>query len=349
MYYRSNQSIAFAFAGALIFCALPMSIEAQTLLIAEDGAKTVLVPLDGSLGMTWTGGDEPFNDSAWISGSGGVGYDNSSDYDPFINIDVTAAMDGVNTSVYIRSAFNVSGTVTSMTLRMRYDDGFIAYLNGTEVTRSDTAVGIAALWDSDCENHPDGNQTVFEDFDLTANIGNLVQGANILAIHGMNQAPSSSDFLMAYELVAELSAPLGPTATITRDGAVDSAFTDTMGSWTVDFSEDVINVDGTDFSLSTLGDAVVGSGPTVTGGPASYTVSIGSVTGSAGTISLNFNVGDVVAAADGTTAALPASSGTQWLSNVVPAPAAMGWVLVFLGIVLALAAAVMLRRKALKH
>ena len=143
--------------------------------------------------------------------------------------------------------------------------------------------------------------------------------------------------------------PMGPTATITRDGAVDSAFTDTTGSWTVGFSEDVINVTDDDFSLSTLGDAVIGSGPTVTGGPASYTVSIASVTGSAGTISLNFDVGDVVASADGTTAALPASSGTQWFSNVVPAPAAMGWVLVFLGIVLALAAAVMLRRKALKH
>ena len=347
MYYKSNR--AFAFVGALIFCTIPVSIAAQTILIPENGAKTVLVALDGSLGLTWTGGNEPFDDSGWIQGSGIVGYRDDGTAGYAADIDVRDEFQGIVGSVYMRSAFDVSGTVTSLTLRFRYDDGFIAYLNGTEVTRSDTAVGIAALWDSDCENHPDGNQTVFEDFDLTASIGNLVQGANILAIHGMNQAPSSSDFLMAYELVAELSAPLGPTATITRDGAVDSAFTDTTGSWTVGFSEDVINVTDDDFSLSTLGDAVVGTGPTVTGGPASYTVSIGSVTGSAGTISLNFDVGDVVAAADGTTAALPASSGSQWFSNVVPAPAALGWVLVFLGIVLALAAAVMLRRKALKH
>ena len=262
------------------------------------------------------------------------------------DIDVEAELRDVPGSVYMRSAFTVNGTVTSLTLRFRYDDGFIAYLNGTEVARSATADTVTdPMWNSDCDNHDDGFQTAFEDFDLTAGIGNLLPGANILAIHGMNQAPGSSDFLMAYELAAEVG---GPTTTITRDGAVDSAFTSGSGSWTVDFSEDVINVDGADFSLSTLGDAIVGSGPTVTGGPASYTVSIASVTGSAGTIVLNFNVGDVVSTADGIAPA-PASAGSQWFSNVVPAPAAMGWVLVFLGIVLALAAAVMLRRKALKH
>ena len=140
----------------------------------------------------------------------------------------------------------------------------------------------------------------------------------------------------------------GPTAMITRVGAVDSAFTGGSGSWTVEFSEDVINVTNDDFSLSTFGDAVVGTGPTVTGGPASYTAAIGGVTGASGTIILNFEVGDVVSVADGTPAE-PASGGAQWFSNVVPAPAAMGWVLVFLGVVLALAAAVVIRKRALKH
>ena len=148
--------------------------------------------------------------------------------------------------------------------------------------------------------------------------------------------------------IPDVNQPMGPTATIARDQVVDWAFTNGSGSWTVEFSEDVLNVDGADFSLTTLGDAVVGIAPTVTGGPASYTASIGGVTGASGTIILNFEVGDVVSVADGTPAE-PASGGAQWFSNVVPAPAAMGWVLVFLGIVLALAAAVAIRRKALKH
>ncbi len=138
----------------------------------------------------------------------------------------------------------------------------------------------------------------------------------------------------------------GPTATITRDQVVDWAFTNGSGSWTVQFTENVINVDTGDFSLTTLGPVNVGS-LTVEGADDTYTAQINTVTGT-GTIGLNFNVGNVVAEGDGTPA-LAANSGSQWFTNVVPAPAATGWVLVFLGVVLFLAATVVIRRKALKH
>ena len=141
--------------------------------------------------------------------------------------------------------------------------------------------------------------------------------------------------------------PMGPTATITRDQVVDWAFTNGSGSWTVEFNDDVLNVDDADFSLDlSLGNAVA-SGPTVTGAGASYTASISGVSGT-GTIILNFDPIDVVAVVGGKPAE-PTSGVSQWFSNVVPAPAAMGLVLVFLAVVLVLAAAVMLRRKGLKH
>ena len=35
----------------------------------------ILVPSDDSLGTTWTGGNEPFDDAAWIAGTSAVGYD----------------------------------------------------------------------------------------------------------------------------------------------------------------------------------------------------------------------------------------------------------------------------------
>ena len=44
-------------------------------LIGEGAAARALVPSDDSLGSTWTGGNEPFDDSAWTSGSSGVGYE----------------------------------------------------------------------------------------------------------------------------------------------------------------------------------------------------------------------------------------------------------------------------------
>src|SRR6185436_2560258 len=56
-------------------------------------------------------------------------------YKPFINTDVQPQMLGINSTVYYRLPFNVAtpSTLQSLTLRVRYDDGFIAYLNGQKV------------------------------------------------------------------------------------------------------------------------------------------------------------------------------------------------------------------------
>ncbi len=146
--------------------------------------------------------------------------------------------------------------------------------------------------------------------------------------------------------IGPLEFGFAPSTSISRVGAADNAFTFGSGSWTVDFSEDVNNVTSDDFSLTTLGDAAIATGPTVSGAGASYTVDITGVTGSAGTIILHFDVGDVVSLAGG----LPAKPARgPWFSNVVPASAAMGWVLVFLGVVLASTGAAVIRKKALKH
>ena len=142
--------------------------------------------------------------------------------------------------------------------------------------------------------------------------------------------------------------PTGPTVTITRDGAIDSAFITGNGTWSVEFSEDVQFVTDDDFEITTGGDGAFTSGPTVTAnGPASYTVAVGGVTASPGpgSIALNFLGGDV-ASID--TDLLASAAGGQSYTNF-PLPAAKTWGLVFLGAVLALAAAVLVRKKALKH
>ena len=49
--------------------------------------------------------------------------------------DLTADMLGVNSSLYVRVPFTMADATAfeSLTLWMRYDDGFVAYLNGVEV------------------------------------------------------------------------------------------------------------------------------------------------------------------------------------------------------------------------
>ena len=46
-----------------------------TRLVTSEAATTALIPTDGSLAATWTGGDEPFDETNWASGTTGVGYD----------------------------------------------------------------------------------------------------------------------------------------------------------------------------------------------------------------------------------------------------------------------------------
>ncbi len=45
------------------------------LLVPEPASVKVLVPTSGTLGLTWAGGQEPFDDSSWLVGSTGIGYD----------------------------------------------------------------------------------------------------------------------------------------------------------------------------------------------------------------------------------------------------------------------------------
>ena len=79
-----------------------------------------------------------FNDAAWLAGKTGVGYD----YAGLVGLDV-AAMYGVNKTVYIRIPFAVAdvAAIDKLILRMRYEDGFVAYLNGIEVARANAPAG----------------------------------------------------------------------------------------------------------------------------------------------------------------------------------------------------------------
>ena len=102
-----------------------------------------------------------------------------------------------------RFPFQFSGErrpLETMTLKMQYDDGFIVYLNGTEVARRNFDGDPA--WNSVAgASHSDDQAILFESIDLSAYLSNLRQGNNVLAIQGMNAGISSSDFLIGVELV----------------------------------------------------------------------------------------------------------------------------------------------------
>jgi hypothetical protein len=167
-------------------------------LVTRSAAKKVLVPT-GTISDGWKG-DLAFDDSAWISGTGGIGYERGSGYEDLMDNDVEALMYYGNTSCYIRIPFTVKrlDSYDFLTLNMRYDDGFIAYINGTEVQRV-LFTGTPA-WNSQANSNHEAQS--IESFDLSDYLGELRRGDNVLAIHGLNVSTTSSDLLISAELIA---------------------------------------------------------------------------------------------------------------------------------------------------
>ena len=191
-------------------------------LVAENAAKRAMVPA-AALDDAWRGGAD-FDDSSWLSGSGGIGYERSTGYEQFFGINIQATMYSRNASCYIRIPFDVTADdlaeLSSLTLSVRYDDGFVAYLNGSEVARANFAGEPA--WNSRAvASHSDAEATNLEAFPISEHIDKLQVGRNILAIHGLNESTTSSDFLISAELTAgaedaEVSTPSGVSTTAVR-------------------------------------------------------------------------------------------------------------------------------------
>ena len=180
-----------------------------------------------------------FNDSAWLSGTRSVGFDRNSDgiaLAPFIGCTLSAAeMDSTDAtpqySAYVRFPFNVADKdqLTSLQLDLRFDDGFIAYLNGHEIQRVNFAedfvytqpqwnsyAGIQTTSSTSGAANRIGEADDVVTFDLTPYLPELVNGVNVLAFHAVNSNSTSSsntnrlDFLVEPVLTATRATAAAP-------------------------------------------------------------------------------------------------------------------------------------------
>ena len=181
--------------------------ETGKVVLSENAEKWVLVPSvqngGSKLNSTWRGSNEPFDDEGWESGVGGVGYDENNDYKPHIDIDVDTEMNGINQSVFVRIPFQIQASDLKgsnlLLLRMKYDDGFVAYLNGARIARVNASLN--PRWNAGASGqHDDASAVVWSVFDVSKYVSELQIGKNILAIHGLNSGLSSSDMLINTEL-----------------------------------------------------------------------------------------------------------------------------------------------------
>lgn len=170
-------------------------------LLRDRAMARAMVPRNGQLKLSWI--QPGFDDSNWRAGRTALGFEGKNGYEEFLGIDVFDQMRGNElTSAYLRVPFVLKKEATSgfdeLSLGMRYDDGFVAYLNGEKVASANAPA--RPQWNSAAvTDHPDDEAVAFVSFPLDEASGLLREGKNVLAIHGMD-GEASSDFLISPQI-----------------------------------------------------------------------------------------------------------------------------------------------------
>ena len=138
-----------------------------------------------------SGWNEPgFNSIGWSLGQGGFGYGDNDD---------ATVLEYANV-IFIKKSFYIEDPLDwgYMSLAVDYDDGYIAYLNGNEVSRSTSMNGVLGEYNDFSNTYIEANlyqnllpeQRLWDESEFS---NWLVPGENVLAFQVHNDSPESSD------------------------------------------------------------------------------------------------------------------------------------------------------------
>jgi hypothetical protein len=128
-----------------------------------------------------------------------------------VQTDLHTVMPNVNATALIRLPFDISSSATPpnfLTLQMKYNAGFVAYLNGVEVARRNAPTNALAWNSAATGGKSDSAAVQFENIDISPATSLLQAGQNVLAIQGLNLSATNNEFLILPQLV-------GTTLTLT--------------------------------------------------------------------------------------------------------------------------------------
>jgi hypothetical protein len=131
-----------------------------------------------------------FVDPEWQRGISGFGYGDGDD---------STEISNPLSSLYLRRDFLIEDTskIKQMVLHVDYDDGFIAYLNGIEVTRGNMGAAHSVVtYDQYTENEHEAlmyKGGFPESFDISEYLSVLINDTNTLAIEVHNASSTSTD------------------------------------------------------------------------------------------------------------------------------------------------------------
>lgn len=234
----------------LAFLTVTTSLPAATTTFFSSGSawKYVLGTNEASNPMdAWRG--TGFSDAAWGTGASPLGYANPVNDPPESGIATVLPDPRTSTSyqtVYFRKTFTIANPadLVRLDVLLQVDDGYVAWLNGTEIGRDNVAEGIPFSGDAAPTSVAPHVTTIV----LSNNLSSLLlTGANVLAVHVLNAAMPNDD-LFFDAAVSGLIDDQGPTiinrfpdpgATVAQLIAVE-----------VTFNEPVANVDAADLLIN---------------------------------------------------------------------------------------------------
>jgi hypothetical protein len=152
-----------------------------------------------------------YDDSGWASGTGPLGYEvPTGDYNAVLQTRIGGAIPP--NGVYRRQTFTAQSVESFdiLTLRAKFDDGFIAYVNGVRVLTVNAPTAVN--WDSTAVfDRPNADALQAESYDLSAALPLLRDGDNVLALHVLNSSgnPRIADMLLEGSLDADAYTPDG--------------------------------------------------------------------------------------------------------------------------------------------
>ncbi len=148
----------------------------------------------------WTANPGTFAGSSWQDVRTGIGFDDpEAAYGALIHPEgeISARLRNQQRTACLRIPFHVGApdTVISLRLRMKYDDGFIAWINGVQIAAD--AAPASPQWNSlATQNRNEALNNDWTDFTIPAGAVPLHEGQNLLAVQGFNVTTGSSDFLI---------------------------------------------------------------------------------------------------------------------------------------------------------
>jgi hypothetical protein len=154
--------------------------------------------------------------ASWPTGTGGIGYEAAGGpLAPWIGTNVGPSMQGKTASLYTRAPFTLTtaqlAEIDYLEMNVAYDGGFVAYLNGTEVSRANAPAQLDGASAATASRQPAETP---RRIDLSRHASLLRQGSNVLAVHSLNDGAGSPNHLVRYQLRAGRT-PRGPSATAT--------------------------------------------------------------------------------------------------------------------------------------